>query len=189
MRGASAASSGSLAQRCASSPSTRAAARDRARRARRRCGRGAALGVALAVDSGRSELPACRPPTVGGLASVAPPADVILARAMASVLQPRLAETRASAREAGSVVLEADGAAVQARDGGDEAEPQAAAGPRAALLQPHEALQRALAVLRRECRGRCRRRRSRCVVAAARQRDGDRAALRRRPAAGLSPNI
>ena len=52
--------------------------------------------------------------------------------------------------EARRVVLEADRAAVQAGDGGDEAEPQAAAGPRAALLQAHEALQRALAILRRD---------------------------------------
>ena len=52
--------------------------------------------------------------------------------------------------QAGRVVLQAHGAAVQARDGGDEAQAQAAAGPRAALLQAHEALQRALAVLRRD---------------------------------------
>ena len=41
---------------------------------------------------------------------------------------------------------------MQAGDGGDQAEPQAAAGLRAALLQAHEALQRALAVLRRHAR-------------------------------------
>ena len=54
--------------------------------------------------------------------------------------------------QAGRVVLQADGAAVQAGDGGDQAEPQAAAGARAALLQAHETLQRALAVLRRDAR-------------------------------------
>ena len=41
---------------------------------------------------------------------------------------------------------------MQAGDGGDEAEAQAAAGKRAAFLQAHEALQGALAILRRDAR-------------------------------------
>src|SRR3954452_11518258 len=63
-----------------------------------------------------------------------------------------LLSTRAANRqrqhgaEAGRVVLQAHGGAVQAGGGGDEAQPQAAAGERAALLEAHEPLQRALAV-------------------------------------------
>src|SRR5262245_1559132 len=54
--------------------------------------------------------------------------------------------------EPGRVVLQAQRAAVHAGDGGDQAEAQTGAGAGAALLQAHEALQGALAVLRRNAR-------------------------------------
>src|SRR5690348_5358825 len=51
--------------------------------------------------------------------------------------------------EARRIILQADGAAVETGNGSDQAQSEAAPGTRAALLEAHKALQRALAVLRR----------------------------------------
>ncbi len=54
--------------------------------------------------------------------------------------------------QARRIVFQSHRAAVQAGDGGDQAEAEAGAGAGAALLQANETLQRALAVLRRDSR-------------------------------------